>query len=183
LEGSNENRTWNEENRLIKLNLKGMLMTENYLQIMIESLEKKLDVLDKVSEVNKRQFACSSAQPFDVKKYDKIMDEKSELIDELNRLDEGFTSTYELVRVEVQTHPDEYRESVLRLQELVGKVVDKGVSVEAQEKRNKASMEAAVSSKRKEYKQRKISASAAMKYYKAVSKINNIDPQLLDRKK
>jgi hypothetical protein len=118
-----------------------------------------------------------------VKKYDKIMDEKSELIDELNRLDEGFTSTYELVRVEVQTHPDEYRESVLRLQELVGKVVDKGVSVEAQEKRNKASMEAAVSSKRKEYKQRKISASAAMKYYKAVSKINNIDPQLLDRKK
>lgn len=77
-------------------------MTENYLQIMTESLEKKLEVLDKVYEINKRQLEVSTKRPFDAEAYDVVMDEKGELIEELNRLDDGFTSTYELVREEVQ---------------------------------------------------------------------------------
>lgn len=158
-------------------------MTENYLQIMAESLEKKLEVLDHIYEVNRRQFEISSVKPFDVEAYDVVVDEKSNLIDELNRLDDGFTSTYELVRAEVQKEPEKYRQQVMKMQELVRAAVDKSVSIEAQEKRNKASMEVALSSKRKEIKERRISASAATKYYSAVSKINNVDPQLMDRKK
>lgn len=158
-------------------------MTENYLQIMAESLEKKLEVLDQIYEVNRRQFEISSVKPFDVEAYDAVVDEKSNLIDELNRLDDGFTSTYELVRAEVQKEPEKYRQQVMKMQELVRAAVDKSVSIEAQEKRNKASMEVALSSKRKEIKERRISASAATKYYSAVSKINNVDPQLMDRKK
>ena len=158
-------------------------MTENYLQIMAESLEKKLEVLDHIYEVNRRQFEISSVKPFDVEAYDVVVDEKSTLIDELNRLDDGFTSTYELVRSEVQKEPEKYRQQVMKMQELVRAAVDKSVSIEAQEKRNKASMEVALSSKRKEIKERRISASAATKYYSAVSKINNVDPQLMDRKK
>ncbi len=158
-------------------------MTENYLQIMAESLEKKLEVLDHIYEVNRRQFEISSVKPFDVEAYDVVVDEKSTLIDELNRLDDGFTSTYELVRAEVQKEPEKYRQQVMKMQELVRAAVDKSVSIEAQEKRNKASMEVALSSKRKEIKERRISASAATKYYSAVSKINNVDPQLMDRKK
>lgn len=158
-------------------------MTENYLQIMAESLEKKLEVLDHIYEVNRRQFEISSVRPFDVEAYDAVVDEKSNLIDELNRLDDGFTSTYELVRAEVQKEPEKYRQQVMKMQELVRAAVDKSVSIEAQEKRNKASMEVALSSKRKEIKERRISASAATKYYSAVSKINNVDPQLMDRKK
>ena len=57
-------------------------MTENYLQIMTESLEKKLEVLDKVYEINKRQLAASTKRPFDAEAYDAIMDEKGGLIDE-----------------------------------------------------------------------------------------------------
>ncbi|MDE7031257.1 MAG: flagellar protein FliT [Lachnospiraceae bacterium] len=158
-------------------------MTENYLQIMTESLEKKLEVLDKVYELNKRQLEASTRRPFDVEAYDAIMDEKGGLIDELNRLDDGFTSTYEIVREEVQRSPDKYREKVQQMQELVREAVDKGVSIEAQEQRNKASMEVALTSKRQEIKERRVTASAASKYYSAVSKINNVDPQLMDSKK
>ena len=158
-------------------------MTENYLQILTESLEKKLDVLDRISEVNKRQFEVSTKRPFDMEAYDAVMDEKAALIEELNHLDVGFTSTYELVREEVQKEPEKYRQKVLRMQELVREAVDKGVSVEAQEKRNKASMDAALNTKRKEIRERKVSASAATKYYSAVSRLNNVDPQLMDRKK
>ncbi len=158
-------------------------MTDNYLQIMLESLEKKLEVLDEVYEINKRQLEASTKKPFDVEAYDAIMDEKGRLIDELNRLDDGFTSTYELVREEVQKNPEQYKEKVLHMQDLVREAVDKGVSIEAQEKRNKASMEVALSTKRREVRERKVSADAASKYYTAVSRLNNVDPQLMDSKK
>lgn len=115
-------------------------MTENYLQIMTESLEKKIEVLDQIYELNKRQLEASSVRPFDVEAYDAIMDEKGELIETLERLDDGFTTTYELVKDTVQKNPEQYRVQVLRMQELVRETVDKGVSIEAQEKRNRASI-------------------------------------------
>lgn len=158
-------------------------MTEGYLQIMIESLEKKSQVLDKIIELNKVQAEISSHQPMDMKAYDKSMDDKGELIDEINRLDDGFTSTYELVKDAVQAEPDKYRKQVLALQELIRAAVDKGMTIETQEKRNKAALETVFRMKRQEIKQMKVSNTAAVKYYKAMSRINTVDPQLMDRKK
>ncbi|MDE6914850.1 MAG: hypothetical protein K2P35_14340 [Lachnospiraceae bacterium] len=160
-----------------------MDMTEDYLQIMIESLEKKIDVLDQVLALDKRQIAIALEQPFDMEKYDKSMDEKGALIDELDRLDDGFTSTYERVRDEVQANPKAYAEKVQRMQDLIRMAVDKGMAVEAQEQRGKQAMKSAIASKRKEIRSMKVSSEAATKYYKSMSKINNVDPQLMDRKK
>jgi hypothetical protein len=150
---------------------------------MIESLEKKLEVLDKISEINQRQYECSTAMPFDVEGYDKIMNEKDVLVGEVNSLDEGFTSTYELVKEDVLGNPSLYQDKVAKLQELVRRAVEKGVSLEAQEKRNKSSMENAIAMKRQEFKKRKVSTQVALKYYNSASRINNVDPQLMDRKK
>lgn len=158
-------------------------MTEDYLQIMIESLEKKIDVLDRVLELDKKQISIALEQPFDMEKYDKTMDEKGVLIDELNKLDDGFTSTYERVRDEVQANPKTYADKVRRMQDLIRMAIDKGVAVEAQEQRGKQAMESAVNSKRKEIRTIKVSNAAASQYYKAMSRINDVDPQLVDKKK
>lgn len=158
-------------------------MTEGYIQIMIDSLDKKLVLLDKIMEINKRQYEVSSVQPFDSQKYDEIMDEKGKLIDEINSLDEGFTSTYDIIKGEINAEPSKYRDKVLLLQELVRKAVDKGVEVEVQEKRNKNSLEASISMARKELQQKRISRNVALQYYKSSQKINNVDPQLMDKKK
>ena len=158
-------------------------MTEGYLQILIESLEKKITVLDKVIELDRQQAEISAHQPMDMEAYDKTVDEKGELIDEINRLDEGFSSTFELIGDEVKNNPDKYREKVQTLQNLIREAVDKGVSIEVQEKRNRAALENVFRMKRNEIKQMKKSSSAATKYYKAMSRINDVDPQLMDRKK
>ena len=158
-------------------------MTEDYLQIMIESLEKKIDVLDRVLELDKRQIAIALEQPFDIEKYDKSMDEKGVLIDELNKLDDGFTSTYERVRDAVQADPKAYADKVQRMQDLIRMAIDKGVAVETQEERGKQAMKSAITSKRKEIRSIKVSNEAATKYYKSMSRINDVDPQLMDRKK
>lgn len=158
-------------------------MTEDYLQIMVESLEKKNSVLDKVMELDKRQLELALANPADMKAIDATMEEKGTLIDELGKLDDGFTSTYERIREEVQANPEKYKEQVGKLQELVRLAVEKGVSIEAQEKRNKQAIQAIFSQKRQEVRQVKVSTAAASQYYKSMSKINDIDPQLMDRKK
>lgn len=158
-------------------------MTEDYLQIMIESLEKKNSVLDKLMELGKRQLTLAMQQPADLKAYDASMDEKGRFIDELGKLDDGFMYTYELIKEEVQSNPERYKVQVSRLQELIRTAVEKGVSIETQEQRNKQAMQNMLRVKRNEIKQVRISNNAASKYYKAMNKINYVDPQLMDRKK
>lgn len=158
-------------------------MTEGYLQIMIESLEKKIVVLEQIMELNVKQAEISAHQPMDMEAYDKTMDEKGVLIDEINKLDDGFTSTYELVKDVVQQEPGKYRDKVLEMQELIRVAVEKGVTIEAQEKRNRSALETVFRMKRTEIKQMKRSNTAALKYYKSMSKINEVDPQLMDKKK
>lgn len=158
-------------------------MTEQYLQIMIESLEKKIQVMDKVIELDKRQLDLSLEQSVDMESYDATMDEKGLLIDELNKLDDGFTNTYELVKEEVQANPQRYRDKVLVMQELIRQAVEKSVTIQAQEQRNKQAIQNVFVKKRQEINRRRISNSAATKYYKAMSRINDVDPQLMDKKK
>lgn len=155
-------------------------MTQDYIQIMEESLKKKLTVLDQIIAINGRQFEISSSQPMDFEAYDQTMEEKGKLIDELSKLDNGFTATFERIREELLAGQEQYAQEIARLQDLIRTAVDKGVTIEAQEQRNKASMEAGLKIKRNEIKQMKISTSAAMRYYKSMSKINDVDPQLMD---
>lgn len=157
-------------------------MTEGYLQILIESLEKKNVVLDQIMELNKKQAEISSHQPMDMEAYDETVEEKGKLIDEINKLDDGFSTTYELIGDVVRKEPGKYREQVLMLQTLIREAVDKGVTIEAQEKRNRAALETVFRMKRQEIRQWKISTSAASKYYKSMNRINEVDPQLMDRK-
>ena len=119
----------------------------------------------------------------DMEAYDKTMDEKGTLIDEINKLDDGFTSTYKLVKDTVQQEPEKYRDKVLEMQELIRIAVEKGVTIEAQEKRNRSALETVFRMKRTEVKQMKRSNTAALQYYKSMSKINEVDPQLMDKKK
>lgn len=158
-------------------------MTEGYLQILIESLEKKNEILDQVIRLDEEQAELSAHQPMDMEAYDQTMESKGKLIEEINKLDDGFSSTFELIADEVKSNPVSYREQVLKLQQLIREAVDKGVRVEAQEKRNRAALENVFRMKRQEIKQLKVSTSAAAKYYKSMSRINEVDPQLMDRKK
>lgn len=158
-------------------------MTEGYLQILVESLEKKIIVLDHIIELDKQQEELAAHQPMDMTAYDKIVEAKDKLVDEINRLDEGFSSTYQYIEMEVKDHPQQYREQVLKLQELIREAVARGVTIEAQEKRNRAALETVFRMKRQEIKQKRTAAAVAVKYYRSMSRINDVDPQLMDKKK
>ena len=67
---------------------------ENYLQVLEESLYKKLDVLDRIEKLGIRQEQILNTIPVSEDDFDSSIEEKGRLIDELGKLDEGFESLY-----------------------------------------------------------------------------------------
>ena len=68
---------------------------ESQLTILSESLDRKLEVLQKIQEYNKRQEKVFSAEKVDISQFDAAVEEKQHLIDEVVRLDDGFEILYE----------------------------------------------------------------------------------------
>lgn len=157
-------------------------MTEAYLQIMIESLEKKIKALDDIISIDNRQMTLASAKEIDMKAIDEAMDEKGACIDELNKLDDGFVSTFELVKEDLLSEKHKYAEQIRTMQALINEAVEKSVSVNVLEKRLKNAIDMVFARQRKEIKQIRVTNAAASSYYKAMSRINNVDPQLMDKK-
>ena len=110
---------------------------ENQLTILSESLDKKLEVLQKIREYNKRQEEIFSAEKVDMSLFDDAVEEKQRLIDEVVRLDEGFEILYEKLAKELEGNRQRYAVQIKELQAKVAKVTELSVSVQAQEARNK----------------------------------------------
>ena len=114
---------------------------ENQLIILSESLDKKLEVLQKIQDYNKRQEEIFSAENVDMSLFDDAVEEKQRLIDEVVRLDEGFEIMYEKLARELEGNRERYAAQIRELQQKVSRVTELSVTVQAQEARNKKLIE------------------------------------------
>ena len=89
---------------------------ENQLTILSESLDKKLEVLQKIREYNKRQEEIFSAEEVDMSLFDDAVEEKQRLIDEVVHLDEGFEIMYEKLARELEGNRQRYAAQIRELQ-------------------------------------------------------------------
>ncbi|MDE7332499.1 MAG: flagellar protein FliT [Lachnospiraceae bacterium] len=158
-------------------------MIENYLDILADSLQKKLIVLDKIEDENNQQAKMLKSDSFPYDEFDAAIDRKGGLIEELTALDDGFDSLYQRIREQLQDNRDRYKGQIAELQELVKKVTDKSIAVQAQEARNKQLVEAAFAKEKNSVKFSKMNSKAAYGYYKSMSKGNVVIPQFMDKKK
>lgn len=156
--------------------------TENYLHIMIDSLYKKRDILQKVVELNNEQQQLLDADEFDGDAFQTNMEKKSECIDELNSLDEGFQMVYDRVKAQVETYKQNYKDDIHKLQELIKEVTSLGVTIQTQESRNKVRADIKFRQLHAETKNAKRSVSMANRYYKNMSMVSS-EPQFMDKKK
>ena len=108
---------------------------ESQLTILSESLDKKLEVLQKIQEYNKRQEEVFSAEKVDMSLFDDAVEEKQRLIDEVVRLDDGFEIMYEKLARELEGNRQRYAAQIRELQAKVAKVTELSVSAQAQEAR------------------------------------------------
>ena len=157
-------------------------MTENYLNILEESLQKKLQVMAKIQDYNLRQQEIFRSDNVELDKFDEYVSEKGALIDELTALDNGFETLYEKVSAELKENREKYAEQIKRLQELVSRVTEESVSIQAQEARNKKLVEDYFRRERTTLGRNRKSSKAAYDYYKNMSRTNVVQPRFMDNK-
>lgn len=158
-------------------------MIENYLQILEESLHKKKSVLDRIEEVNKRQEQILKAELVMDEEFDQCIADKGALIEELNKLDEGFAGLYEHIKEQLSVDRDKYKPQIAALQQLITQVTEKGAAIQVQEARNKALVEQFFAQRKKELQKGRRSSKAALDYYRSMNQTQVVMPQFLDKKK
>lgn len=156
-------------------------MTTNYLQMMIDSLNKKKDILTKIVALNEEQNEILSKASLDDDAFDANMKAKGECIDGLDRLDEGFQSLFNRVRDAINADKAMYSEEISSMKKLITEVTELGAKIEVQEARNKVKVEEMFRRERQEHKEAKRSASMAKSYYQNMSKVS-YEPQFMDTK-
>ena len=156
-------------------------MATNYLQIMIDSLEKKKDILVKIISLNETQDEILSREELNQDAFENNMYEKGKCIDELGKLDEGFQSVFDRIKEELSNNKQLYSNEIESMKKLIKEVTELGARIEVQEARNKVKVEAMFRKQRQEHKEAKRSASMAKSYYQNMSRIND-EPQFMDAK-
>lgn len=157
-------------------------MTNNYLKVLEESLRKKLQVLDEVQAYNEKQKQIFESEDVDLELFDKAIEEKGKLIEQINKLDEGFEILYANIAEELKGNKGMYTEHIQMLQQLVKQVTDKSVAVQTQEARNKALIEEYFAKERAGIRQKRKTSKAAYDYYKKVRSSDYVPPQFYDSK-
>lgn len=157
-------------------------MEKQYIQMMLESLQKKEAVLQSLLEKSAEQKDVLSAENVDWDAFDVLTVDKGNLIDTLLKLDEGFEGLFERVKEPLTMKKELYKTEIGFMQATIRSLTDKSAELEALEQRNKKLVETKLTESRQAIKQSKIGSQAAMQYYQRMNKINTIDPQLMDKK-
>ena len=154
-----------------------------YLSLLEKSLEKKAAILDKLIELTEKQKTLINQEQLDFDQFDSIVNEKSELIQQINELDNGFEQLYQRVRDELNANPGSFKNQIERLKQLITDVTDKGVRLQVMEKHNKDMMDSYLRSKRENIKSFKVNSKAAAKYYSNINNATMDSSYFFDKKK
>lgn len=157
-------------------------MTESYLKVLEESLEKKLQILQQLQEYSAEQQKIFQSPAVELEKFDEYVDKKDKLIEELTALDNGFETLYRNVSRELEGNREKYGDQIRRLQKLVARVTEESVTIQAQEARNKKLVEDYFRKERVSLAQNRKTSKAAFDYYRSMSNTNVSAPQFLDNK-
>lgn len=155
----------------------------NELQLLIEALEKKERILRQILDKSKIQLNVAEAETLDVERFDKLVDDKASLLDEMVKLDEGFDSTYQRVKDELLTQKDRYKKEIVVLQKLIENGVDLGAQISAAETRTKNKLSVSLARSKKELVQKRVSTKVASDYYKTSNNFKHASSFFLDKKK
>ena len=158
-------------------------MMGSYLQILQDSLIKKLELLEEIEKKSLEQSDMIKEPNVDLELIDFNMDEKAKLIDEVLVLDDGFESIYEKIREQLLANKEQFKSQIHTLRGLIEKVTEKNASIQAIEARNKAQMDIVFSNQKKELQGRRNAMSVARDYYQNMNKVKHVSPQFLDQKK
>lgn len=104
--------------------------------------------------------------------FDEAIEEKGRLIERLTQLDDGFDSMYQKLARELENNRERYADQIHTIQQQIKEITDLGVSIQAQEARNKSLVESFFSRERKNIHTSLQNSAKAYNFYKSMSSLN-----------
>lgn len=158
-------------------------MDKLYLTILMESLQKKIRILDQIIMADQEQREALEDPNLDPDDFDRIVEKKAEFIEQLEQLDAGFEEVFARVKEELDGNREQYKDQIHIMQDLIRKITDKSLLIQKQEAQNKELMEKKFASVRSQAREVRKSQKIVNQYYKNMMKNSYNDPQFLDNKK
>ena len=156
----------------------------DYVVMLRESLEKKVDILEVLLIRNKEQAAILQDPNTSPDDLEKNMNMKSELIDRIVMLDDGFEQLFNRVKAILDGDRATYADEIRLMQDLIRKITELTADVEATEYKNKEYAKTRFSNIKKDLREVKKSGDVVSSYYKNMMANNKVDePAFMDRKK
>ena len=158
-------------------------MDQSSAQILLQSLEKKNQLLDRMIRQNGVQEELLKQDEFDMDAFDTAIEQQSSYVEQLDVLDRGFETVYDRVREELIENKERYREEITRMKEQIQQITDKIVTLNAGNMRNKMLAENQFKKKRQEIGTGASKSRVAKNYYNSMNNLNYVSPQFYDNKK
>lgn len=158
-------------------------MDQSGAQILLQSLEKKNELLDQMIVQNGVQEEILKREEFDMDAFDEAIDRQSSYVEQLEKLDQGFESVYDRVREELIGNKERYREEIRRMKEQIQQITDKIVTLNAGNMRNKMLAESQFKKRRQAIGTGASKNRVARNYYNSMNNLNYVSPQFYDNKK
>ena len=159
-----------------------MGITESYIDILDESLDKKIDILDALNSLNEQQKALLEREGFDEEGFHALNEQKAAIVDKLNGMDDGFQLIYDRVKEELDGNKDKYADKISVLQGKISKIMEMSNHIMVEERRNKEKIKNKFAARRREITTVKKNSRYAANYYKTMNKLTD-EPVFMDKKK
>lgn len=145
-----------------------MSENQNYINILLQTLEKQQATLQEVLQITKEQNQIAGKDDFEETMLEASLNQKDILIARLNELDDGFVSVYGWVRNEIADHKEQYSSELAQMQKLIKQCTDLGVEIKVLEERNKERLTQCFVGKHKQYSMKQTAATVASRYHQTM---------------
>ena len=155
----------------------------SYIEILKQSLTKKIELLDTIMALNVLQKDMLENPDLDPDELEENLNRKAELVEQLSKLDDGFSQIYDRVRADLTENRGAYSEDITQMKRDITAIMDKSTAIQSQEKRNQVLVQQKFTSVKKQIKEVKKSRQAVNSYYRNMMKMGTPDATFLDDKK
>lgn len=155
----------------------------SYIEILKQSLTKKIELLDTIMALNVLQKDMLENPDLDPDELEENLNHKADLVEQLSKLDDGFSQIYDRVRADLTENRGTYSEDIAQMKRDITAIMDKSTAIQSQEKRNQVLMQQKFTSVKKQIKEVKKSRQAVNSYYRNMMKMGTPGSTFLDDKK
>lgn len=162
---------------------KGSDQMDTYLDMLQDSLKKKLEILNRIMEYQREESDMLKSENMDKEAFDKNLSEKVALAEDIDSLDDGFEQVYDRVREEMINHKAKYAAQIRSMQDMIGEISEKNVLIQAEENRIRLEVDNYAKRESIALRQKRDNGKAARSYYNNMKKLNYVGSQFMDKKK